>query len=103
MFPTLSLRSFVSVTAALIAALLLGGTGPAAAQQISSPAEHIGHEMGAARQLADWEQLLAYYRHLADNSPRVRLDELGPTTLGRRHRGTDDPGHVSGLDLGAAR
>jgi len=100
MYSTLSSRAYFSLTAALIAALLLGGTGPVAAQEVPSPAEHIGHEMGAARQLADWEQLLEYYRHLADNSSRVRLEELGPTTLGQRHRGTDDPGHVSGLDLG---
>ena len=49
MLSTASLRSIVSVAAALLAALVLGGAGPAAAQQLSSPAEHIGHERGAAR------------------------------------------------------
>jgi len=54
--------------------------------------------MGADRQLADWDQLLDYYRHVAENSPRIRLEELGPTTLGKRHS-QREPDHVSGLDL----
>jgi hypothetical protein len=79
---------------------LVGGMHPprTTAQNVQSPAEFIGHEMGADRQLADWDQLLDYYRHLAANSPRIRLEEMGPTTLGRRHN-ERDPDHVSGLDL----
>jgi len=93
-------RSCIAVAAALLALLLAGYAGPARAQPVQSPDEYIGHEMGADRHLADWDQLLDYYRYLAQNSPRLRLEEMGPTTLGRRHSGTASPDHVSGLDLG---
>jgi len=93
-------RSVASLAVVLVGLVLAGRPGGAVAQQVQPPAEYIGHEMGADRQLADWDQLLDYYRHLAENSPRLRLEEMGPTTLGRRHSGTEAPGHVSGLDLG---
>lgn len=84
---------------ALLAGLLIGLQWEGArAQTVESPTAFIGHEMGADRQLADWETLLDYYRHLDAASPRLQLVELGPTTLGRRHS-DGDPNHVSGLNL----
>ncbi len=56
---------------------------PASAQQVPTPASHLGFEIGADRKLADWDQLLGYYEKLAQASPRVRLDTLGTTTKGR--------------------
>jgi len=87
-------------TSLVLFLILIGlGAEPAevTAQAVESPKEFIGHEMGADRQLADWDQLLDYYRHIAEESPRLNLVELGPSTLGQRHRGESD--HVSGLDL----
>lgn len=59
-------------------------TGPAAVttQDVQSPEEFFGHKMGADRQLADWDQLLDYYRHLDETSPRLELVEMGSTTVG---------------------
>ncbi len=39
--------------------------------------------MGADGRLADWDQLVAYYRLVAERSPRVMLREMGPSTLGK--------------------
>ena len=72
---------------ALLATLLLAAglavqTDAATAQQVQSPEEFFGHEMGADRQLAHWDQLVEYYRHLDEASPRLRLREMGPATNG---------------------
>lgn len=65
----------------LVPTLLLLVGGAAAAQEIRSPEEHFGHAMGEDRRLADWDELLDYYRHLDQESPRLRLVEMGPSTL----------------------
>ena len=64
----------------LLACLL---AAPAGAQKIPTPREYFGFEPGADRMLADWNQLTGWYDLLATRSPRVALDTLGETTLGR--------------------
>lgn len=54
-----------------------------AALNVPTPASHLGFEIGADRKLADWDQLLGYWEKLAQASPRVKLDTLGTTTMGR--------------------
>jgi len=53
------------------------------AQTVPTPLEHFGHEIGEEGELANWDELSAYYERVADASPRVVLDTLGPTTLGK--------------------
>ncbi len=53
-----------------------------AAQQIPSPEEFFGHPMGADRQLARWDKLVEYYDLIGEQSDRVRVVHMGPTTLG---------------------
>lgn len=71
---------------AWILVLLLGAsallTPPLAAQDIQSPEEFFGHVMGADRELAHWDELVEYYRHLDRESDRLQVMELGPSTLG---------------------
>ncbi len=57
--------------------------GGLSAQLIPNPLSHFGFEMGAHRKLADWNELTSYYERLAQASPRVQLDTLGFSTLGR--------------------
>jgi len=57
-------------------------TAPLSAQELPSPEEHFGFEMGTDGRLADWDELAAYYRMLDEASPRLRLEEMGPSTLG---------------------
>ena len=53
------------------------------AQGVPSPRAHFGFEIGADRKLADWGQLTAFFGDVADASPRVKVDTLGLSTLGR--------------------
>jgi hypothetical protein len=60
-------------------AFLLATTLTAAVQ---SPSQFFGFEVGADRKLADYKQIVSYFRALAAASPRVRVETLGKTTLG---------------------
>lgn len=68
---------------AAAALLCIAMAAPAAGQQVPTPASHFGFEPGTDRHIADWDQLVAYYEQLARSSPRVTLDTLGATTMGR--------------------
>jgi len=69
----------------LISALVaLSILAPAlAAQSVPTPRDHFGFDMGEDRKLANWDQLTAYYEILAERSPRVVMESLGPTTIGQ--------------------
>lgn len=54
----------------------------AAAQEIPSPEDFFGFQMGAEGQLADWAELADYYRLLDRESDRILVEEMGPSTLG---------------------
>ena len=69
----------VPLPAALLAAVLVLPLGA----QVPSPAAVLGFEPGADSLLADWGQITRYFRELAQASPLVRVDTLGPTTAGR--------------------
>ena len=66
------------VAALALAALAAASPSPAA----QSPSQFLGMEVGADRTLADYRQILAYFRHLDAASPRLSLEVLGQTTLG---------------------
>jgi hypothetical protein len=51
----------------------------AAAQ--TAPEAFLGHAVGADRRLADYAQIESYFRKLAQESPRVRIVDIGTTTL----------------------
>ncbi len=67
----------------VIALLLLLAAPPLGAQEVPSPLQHFGFELGSSRNLADWEDLTSYYEELARGSDRVTVDTLGTTTKGR--------------------
>jgi len=50
---------------------------------VPSPGEVLGKALGQDRVLASYEETLIYLRKLAQASPRVQLEELGPTLEGR--------------------
>lgn len=52
------------------------------AAPITSPADFVGHPIGADYQLARWEKIVDYFRQLDTQSDRVRVRELGQTTEG---------------------
>lgn len=75
----------------LLALLLAGACAPASepspspgiAPAVPSPETVLGYPVGADRRLADWDEVLGYLSRLAEASPRVRMDTLGESTLGR--------------------
>lgn len=68
------------IRSALLLAVL---TAPAAAQSVPTPVSHFGFEIGTDRRLATWQQLSSYYAKVAQASPRVTIDTLGPATRGQ--------------------
>ncbi|MGH9885268.1 MAG: M14 family metallopeptidase [bacterium] len=63
----------------LRAALVLLTTLPAQAG-VPTPESLLGFHLGEDRKLADWTQLVAYYKALGASSERVRVEEVGRTT-----------------------
>ena len=66
---------------ALSIALVAFAPRSAAAQEIPTPEAYFGHAMGAAKELARWDDILEYFTLVADASDRVQVDTAGPTTL----------------------
>ena len=54
------------------------------AQTIPSPEEFFGHQMGADGKLVGWEDMLEYYDLMNEQSDRVLVRDMGPSTLGNR-------------------
>src|SRR4051812_29378838 len=54
----------------------------ATAAAVPAPEEVLGFRPGDDRKLASWAQTVEYFRRLSASSPRVKLEELGKTTLG---------------------
>src|SRR5438105_4597377 len=80
----------------LIAILLLSITYPAITQSgrpmqqlpernaaIPTPESVLGFKMGEDRKLAKWGEIVGYFQRLAAASDRIKVTELGKTTLGR--------------------
>ena len=70
------------VLALLALTLALTRPGVTQAQQIPSPEDFFGFQMGADRKLARWDKLVEYYELLDRESPRLHVVNMGPTTLG---------------------
>ncbi|MEP2668722.1 MAG: M14 metallopeptidase family protein [Cyclobacteriaceae bacterium] len=64
--------------------LLLGILCPGfiTAQDLPTPEQYFGFKMGADRKLAHWDDLVKYYNKLGDASPRMKVVNMGKTTLG---------------------
>jgi hypothetical protein len=71
------------VALAPVAALALGAS-VAAQSPITTPLSHFGFELTADGQYAMWDQELAYYEKLAQESDRIEIRDIGESTLGRR-------------------
>ncbi len=68
-------RSLVVLAILCLAATVL-------AQNVPTPSQFLGFQVGADRQLADYKQIVSYLKKLAEVSPRIQVQMLGPTTLG---------------------
>lgn len=73
-----------SYRATVLLLLLATAAFPLAAQKVTSPRSFLGYEIGADYQLASYAQLEAYWARLAEESPRMVVQDIGPTAEGRR-------------------
>jgi len=73
----------ISTLLALLAFLCLASNAQKTATHAPAPSEFLGFEVGADRKLADYRQIVSYFKALAAAAPdRVELQMLGKTTLG---------------------
>ena len=49
---------------------------------ITSPEKFFGFQMGADKKMARWDKLVEYYNQLAKESPKIKVVNMGPTTMG---------------------
>jgi hypothetical protein len=56
--------------------------GEPAAATVTSPQTFFGFQMGADRQMARWDKMVEYYKKLETESPRLKVVDMGPTTMG---------------------
>ena len=55
---------------------------PAVLATVTTPEKFFGFRMGADRKMARWDKMVEYYNLLARQSPRVKVVNMGPTTMG---------------------
>ena len=76
--------SFRSIHAALVAVLLLTAAAATNAQQrITTPRQQFGFDIGADYHLVNYEQMVAYWKKLDQQSDRMKLVRIGTTAEGR--------------------
>lgn len=85
---------------ALLVLLLVLAAPAAVSQTLPTPEEHFGFAMGTDRKLARWDEILEYLTLLADGSARMRVDTVGPTTLGNPYVAVtvSSPANLARLD-----
>jgi len=66
----------------ILLTLVFSGAALAQGQPITSPETFFGFRMGADRKLARWDKLVEYYKLLERQSPKIRVVEMGHSTMG---------------------
>ena len=70
--------SFGLIISLLVSSLIV----TAQTKELPSPESYFGFKMGADRKLARWDDLVKYYNLLGENSPRLKVVNMGKSTLG---------------------
>ncbi|MFT6714963.1 MAG: hypothetical protein ACJAVJ_002255, partial [Planctomycetota bacterium] len=65
------------------AAPTLAGPPQENSSTVPTPESHLGRPIGTDFELADWDEVSSYYHKLAASSPRVKVEKVGESTLGR--------------------
>ena len=74
-------RPLVALFCFLISAQFLLAHAAASADAIETPSQFLGFEVGADRKLADYHQIVSYFKYLASKSPRIQVENMGATTM----------------------
>lgn len=68
---------------AFIFVILAGiASGAIAQTQITPPEDHFGFRLGSDRNIARWDKIVDYFRILEKESPRIKVIDMGPSTMG---------------------
>ena len=51
--------------------------------QLDSPEEFFGFQMGSDRKIAHWDRIVDYFYMLQERSDKIRVEDMGPSTEGR--------------------
>jgi hypothetical protein len=51
-------------------------------ERITAPEAFFGHRLGADRQIARWDKIVEYFALLQKESPRLKVENMGPSTEG---------------------
>ena len=78
----LSTRLWLVVGLIVASLVLPTAARDAHAQDVPSPEDFFGFQMGADRKLARWDKLVEYYELLGEASPRLQVVHMGETTMG---------------------
>jgi hypothetical protein len=81
--PLVPARRLRAAAALTVLALLVAVAAGARASAIPAPHAVLGFEPGDDRRLADWATIVAYFTRLAASSDRVKVEEIGRSTLDR--------------------
>ncbi len=74
--------SAVTLARSLIAALIVALLTMTAAFALTSPEQFLGHRVGEDRRLVRYDKVIEYLELLGSESPRVRNERVGASTLG---------------------
>jgi hypothetical protein len=66
----------------LFLTMAASGADTAAPGAVTSPQAFFGFQMGADRKMARWDKMVDYYKRLETESPRIKVVNMGPTTMG---------------------
>jgi hypothetical protein len=80
--PNSWLRLLVVVLALTPASDMLTAQTVPSKTTVSSPETFFGFQMGADRKMARWDKMVEYYKLLEKQSPKVKVVDMGPSTMG---------------------
>ncbi len=77
-----SLSRFYTWLAVLLLIVTLGTPYMEAQENITSPDEYFGFQLGSDRNIARWDKIVAYYQMLGTQSDKLKVIDMGPSTMG---------------------
>jgi len=51
-------------------------------KKVTSPEEFFGFRLGSDRKIARWDKIVDYFKHLETESGRIKVVNMGPSTMG---------------------
>ncbi len=72
----------LSFLALVVTFVVLSLSDAAAQGTVTPPEEFFGHQLGADRTLARWDRMVEYFSLLEQQSDRIQVTDLGPSTEG---------------------